>query len=1498
MTLRKIISLALTMAMLLTMMPFTVVAEDATDLTTNVTGLSGFGTAEDPFLINNLAELKWFRDKVDEQASDGSTQFAGKYFKLTADIDLAGINWNPIGSMTGDHCSFKGIFDGDNHTISNLTVEQAGNGLGLFAYTAGNAEIKNLTLNNVTVKSTDNSNNVGSVVGNAFANTKITNVHVTGNIDISGRGYIGGIVGHGFVVMDNVSVVGEGTIYSTFWCAGGILGYGGEGTTNITNATVEGTGKTGLTITSAAGGLGAIIGMAEDNKGTQPIAGANLSAKNVAIKTYVGAYGTAYSDYALGYLYGGNSTSILTGTNSVENVAFETSTGDTNPPVNDAVAKIGDAVYFTLAEAVAKAAYGDTVELLREVTENITIADDATVVIDLGGKTLNGYIAPCNPASLTVKNGSIKNADFNYSAIEVNAGTLEVENVNIDSERHAVRIDGAVTATINGGTYKVLVNNNLTAHAVNVSGAATVTIKDGTFYGPKGTPNGSAMGGSAVNAQAGSTVIIEGGNFSKGLNNTLSAKGTLTVYGGTYDQDVSAYCAEDYIAVKNADGTYTVATMPNAKVSVLAPLTLTAAEHEYIVWPSGDATVDRPLEVVMNFKTNDTLEAAQASAFGEFKCDFYLTVSGLEGDSIIANNCYLAGNYGTYGWIVIPADGLEIENEEEYPIVSNYDANLTYENICDYVKDFTAAIHIDSAILEANPNMKVTLALKMVNPNDETQVITIGEPAVYDVDALSGKTYDAKIGDTVELLRDITLTEAVAIKDNSVLAGITLNGNGHTIYDAVAETSTLVFGDTTGSYWATGVTIKNLTVEATSDNANPYCAIRLVGGTSSTLTNVNVVGNYAYGINFYGTHGATLENCHIASAFTNGQSANPLNLTNGTVITTLIANDGADMNPKIFIDGTSSITTLYADEHTAMIDANSMARIGAIYEADTEEPMVAEVNGVMFGSLAGAASVIATDGTDTTIKILTDIEVSETIEFAYGAGNVIFTADTPVTIKQTATSSFKFTQNQSNKIIVGENVTFETYDNSSNFNVYYGPSLEVNGTITGGANWGALYLFNGTHTVSQTGKIGTGRVQMGYTTLTVTGEVDTNYLLVEKSTFTADGATACANVIYDNNNGTQRWGASNFNIKNGSDVTTTSLTLSYADTKLTIDTSSTLKADTITGAGQIIIDAANYVSGSASPIIGNASTFTGTVTVINNNKVTAEIDDDGNIVLTEVAAPSADLIYAGYVGTSGEAGTASYRENIQVDLYNIYAEESLVVELWCGDTKLSTTTLRQTDRDDENVKLYPVEGSSTANIVVNGRLAGSWDTVWHVAPSTAYIPDTIKAYADGVLTDTWNGGFINDTELEEYKALTGVAKADDKTTYDGLVMLDPIVYYEPIITFDSKADLYRVALIAEMDGTLYTEWYKNKNICSFGFEVTVGDKTQTFKHSADPYGWVEIEGTRYDPSSEEVWAMLAEVLAFGTEYADKDITIQAYMVQANGSTVYSEPVNTKFVATR
>ncbi|MBR5001846.1 MAG: hypothetical protein IKY08_07775, partial [Firmicutes bacterium] len=144
-------------------------------------------------------------------------------------------------------------------------------------------------------------------------------------------------------------------------------------------------------------------------------------------------------------------------------------------------------------------------------------------------------------------------------------------------------------------------------------------------------------------------------------------------------------------------------TTPNAIVSKLDSMVLKPQEHSYMCWPSGETTINRPLDIVMNFKANDTLEQARTGDYGDWICDFYVTVSEMTNDTITTDDCYLAGNYGNFGWIVIPMDEMEIENGVSYPVVAAYDANLTYENICDYVKNFTAAIHISDKIINENP---------------------------------------------------------------------------------------------------------------------------------------------------------------------------------------------------------------------------------------------------------------------------------------------------------------------------------------------------------------------------------------------------------------------------------------------------------------------------------------------------------------------------------------------------------------------------------------------------------------------------------------------------------------------------------------------------------------------------------------------------------------------------------------------------------------------------
>ena len=85
----------------------------------------GTGTKDDPWLISNDLELA----KLAHDVTNGNSKamFAGKYFKLTKDIDLSKGKWMPIGTWKCNKDNndryFAGKFDGDGHTISNMQIE-------------------------------------------------------------------------------------------------------------------------------------------------------------------------------------------------------------------------------------------------------------------------------------------------------------------------------------------------------------------------------------------------------------------------------------------------------------------------------------------------------------------------------------------------------------------------------------------------------------------------------------------------------------------------------------------------------------------------------------------------------------------------------------------------------------------------------------------------------------------------------------------------------------------------------------------------------------------------------------------------------------------------------------------------------------------------------------------------------------------------------------------------------------------------------------------------------------------------------------------------------------------------------------------------------------------------------------------------------------------------------------------------------------------------------
>ena len=189
------------------------------------------------------------------------------------------------------------------------------------------------------------------------------------------------------------------------------------------------------------------------------------------------------------------------------------------------------------------------------LTDTLEITND--VAIDLAGNELAGNLVVSEDAELKLTNGDLTNTNANVSAIQLNGGEVTLDNVQISSARHGVRVEGG-KLVINDGYYTVNPNSSKTQHAINIGGAAeesTVIINGGTFVGPKGT---MADSGSAVNVQSNATLVINGGNFSGGKTKTISgAVDAITINGGTFDQDPSAY-AKGCKVTTNTDGTYTV----------------------------------------------------------------------------------------------------------------------------------------------------------------------------------------------------------------------------------------------------------------------------------------------------------------------------------------------------------------------------------------------------------------------------------------------------------------------------------------------------------------------------------------------------------------------------------------------------------------------------------------------------------------------------------------------------------------------------------------------------------------------------------------------------------------------------------------------------------------------------------------------------------------------------------------------------------------------------
>ena len=196
--------------------------ENSTAVSENETAdFEGEGTAANPYKIQNVDDLKKLAKKV-----KNGTDYEGKHFKLTADIDLKNEEWTPIGTMQGEEGRpFQGTFDGAGYQIANLKISNGGQYVGLFGYTKGADANAVAVIQNCNVTGEINGyNHTGGIVGDAGINTKILNCSFQGNVEGNGED-TGGIVGStsGGCEVSGCFVTGTVTGGSA---VGGIAGWG------------------------------------------------------------------------------------------------------------------------------------------------------------------------------------------------------------------------------------------------------------------------------------------------------------------------------------------------------------------------------------------------------------------------------------------------------------------------------------------------------------------------------------------------------------------------------------------------------------------------------------------------------------------------------------------------------------------------------------------------------------------------------------------------------------------------------------------------------------------------------------------------------------------------------------------------------------------------------------------------------------------------------------------------------------------------------------------------------------------------------------------------------------------------------------------------------------------------------------------------------------------------------------------------------------------------
>lgn len=499
--------------------------------------------------------------------------------ELLDDINMTGKSWTPV-SVDGYNGQGVITLNGNGKTITGLSAPLFAGG---FAGKSG-IVIKDLTIADADINDTTNDQGIGAFINCVDSMTRIEldNCHLKNSKIVSTDGArVGGLIGwtSGYnkpndgpvdtkVTLTNCSV--EKVTIEAKGSVGGLIGHAGANPATyhtITGCTVKdstlkctetgkswrvgdlvGTANVGQVTVDAATSASQNILM-QENAGTQKPEDSIFGRKEVGtdglviIDNKVVAAGTAYDD-----IVNKNANEVL----------VEVSKGHWVKPDENTVAMIGAKEYTTLAAAINEANTGDTVKLVNNVTEAVTIPADKTITLDLNGKKLTNAdgqdtITVALGASLTVTgSGTVDNVTHGKTAIYNNGTVILNGGSYTRSAEASTSIENA-----NGNSYYNILNHGTMTIGKNVSvtsrGSFSSLIANGYYNFSDTNPRSGYVFGTN---QETPSLTINGGTFSGGINTIKNDdNATLTVNNGSFSNMTQAAIQNNHVATING-GTF------------------------------------------------------------------------------------------------------------------------------------------------------------------------------------------------------------------------------------------------------------------------------------------------------------------------------------------------------------------------------------------------------------------------------------------------------------------------------------------------------------------------------------------------------------------------------------------------------------------------------------------------------------------------------------------------------------------------------------------------------------------------------------------------------------------------------------------------------------------------------------------------------------------------------------------------------------------------------